>query len=138
MDNSLDFQLLYATFKAGEVNNQNDISETSNSPPSHSRNIENCNIDASHPHSFNILSLSYRNNQLANLNSWDGYTTPIFIFSNVESVPINTKNIKTSLYCMANFITNRKLKNNMKKDILYIFGFGQVAWTLISFIYEVG
>ena len=39
---------------------------------------------------------------------------------------------------MANFITNRKLKNNIEKDILYISRFGQAACTLISFIHEVG
>jgi len=79
---------------------------------------------------------SYGNNQPANLSSWDGHTAPISIFGNVDSVPFNTKNIKTSLYYIANFITNRKLKNKIEKDILYISVFGQAAWTLISFIYK--
>jgi len=39
---------------------------------------------------------------------------------------------------MANFIHNRKLKNNTENDISALEGFGQAAWSFISFIYEVG
>jgi len=68
----------------------------------------------------------------------DGHTVPISIFGNVESVSFKTKNIKTSLYYIANFTTNRKLKNKIEKDILCISIFEQAAWTLISFIYKAG
>jgi len=35
-----------------------------------------------------------------------------------------------------NFIKNRNLKNNREEDIPSLVDFGQVAWTLISFIYK--
>jgi len=39
---------------------------------------------------------------------------------------------------MANFIQNRKLKNNIENNILALEGFGQTAWLFISFIYKIG
>lgn len=36
---------------------------------------------------------------------------------------------------MANFIKNRNIKNNRKKDIPCIEGFGKVAWTFVYSIF---
>ena len=46
------------------------------------------------------------------------------------------KNIKTSSYCIADYIKNRPLKSNRKEDIPNLVGFGQAAWTFISTIYD--
>ena len=46
------------------------------------------------------------------------------------------KNIKISLHHIADFIKDRKLKNNKKEDITSFIGFEQAAWTFISFIYN--
>ena len=62
-------------------------------------------------------SIPYKDNQPVELNSWNKEAYPISIFGTVKFLDIDSKNILTLLLWMANFISNRKIKNNMKKYI---------------------
>jgi len=83
-----------------------------------------------------LSSISYSEAQPVKSKLWNDHSDPISIFGTVETILEDLKNIKISLYHIADFIKNRKLKNNRKKDVSSLVGFGQVAWTLISSIYD--
>jgi len=57
-------------------------------------------------------------------NSWDGEVHLISIFKTIKFLNIDPKNILTLLLQMANFIKNRNLKGNVKKDLPQLEGFG--------------
>ena len=82
--------------------------------------------------------ISYLELQLANLDLWDSQSNSTYIFRYIETVHKGLKNIKFSLYYIANFIRNRSLKNNREKDISSLTGFGQVTLLLILSIYKGG
>jgi len=82
--------------------------------------------------------ISYSELQLANLDLWDSQSNSTYIFRYIETVHKGLKNIKFSLYYIANFIRNRSLKNNREKDISSLTGFGQVTLLLILSIYKGG
>jgi len=74
-----------------------------------------------------LSSISYLEAQPVKFKLWNGYSNPIFIFGTAEIILEDLKNIKISLHYITNFIKNRKQKNNRKKDVLSLIGFGQVA-----------
>jgi len=90
------------------------------------------------PQGFETSSIPYLENQPVESKSWDGIALPISLLGTNEFVEIDSSNISTSLYRMANFIRNRALEGKYEKDIPAIAGFGQAAWDFISPIYEVG
>ena len=87
---------------------------------------------------FKTTTIPYKDNQLVELNSWDKEAHPLLIFGTIEFLDIGSKNILTSPLQMANFIQNRKLKNNIENNISALEGFGQTAWLFISSIYKIG
>ena len=130
--------------KANNINNipslyVEDINNLNvNMPSPYIENVNNINTNMNQPHSLDSSFILYSEQQPANLELWDGHNHSISIFRNPRSIPIDTKNIKISLYQMVNFIKNRNIKNNREENILSIVEFRKVVWTLISAIYEGG
>ena len=60
------------------------------------------------------------------------------MFNQTVLQKININNIKISLYHISDFISNRDIKNNREKYILFFKGFGQVAFDFISTIFKSG
>ena len=56
----------------------------------------------------------------------------------MEFLEIDAKNIFTSLLCIADFIRTRKVQQGKILNIAKLQGFGEVAWSFISSIYEAG
>ena len=84
------------------------------------------------------LSLLYEELQLGNPNLWNSRTNPIFLFGQTATQEIDVNNIKTSLTCISDFISNRELKNNRKKNILFLKRFGQIAFDFVFTIFKNG
>jgi len=101
-------------------------------PPLYVESVNNNNTNTSQSQGFNTTSILYKKHQLANTELWYSQTNPISIFGNTESIPIDMKNIKISLYHIADFIKNKNIKNNREEDIPSIVGFGQATWTFVS------
>ena len=96
----------------------------------------NLSANTDQSNGLNSSSISYAENKPANPDLWNSQTHPISIFGDRNSQSINTKNIKVSLLCIADFIKNRDIKHNRKKDISYLEGFGKAIWTFITSILE--
>ena len=139
IDSLQNYQLSYTTSNKEKNYNQDKAIRLNNSPQPCSKNTNNNNIDTSYFHGLETSFISYEDNQPTNPNSWNDCTASIFIFRNSNSIPIpiDIKNIKISLYQIADFIKNKKLKNNMEKEIPSITGFRQSVWILLSSIYKV-
>jgi len=60
------------------------------------------------------------------------------MFSQIASQEININNIKISLSCISDFISNRKLKNNRENNIPFLKGFGQVTFDFVFSIFKKG
>jgi len=60
------------------------------------------------------------------------------MFDQTASQEIDINNIKISLTCISDFINNRELKNNRKEDILFLKGFGQIAFNFVSSVFKRG
>ena len=58
------------------------------------------------------------------------------MFGQIAFQEIDINNIKISLICISDFISNRELKNNRKEDILFLKGFGQIAFNFVSFVFK--
>jgi len=50
-------------------------------------------------------------------NTWDGEANPISIFGFMEFLEINTKNMYTLLFHIANYIRSRKIKSESINNI---------------------
>jgi len=94
------------------------------SPPCNKFNVS---FNLGQSNSLNFSSILYSDHQPANSDLWDSYTHSISIFGNQEIVTINTKNIEVSLTHIANFIKNKNIKKNRKKDISCIESFSKAA-----------
>jgi len=60
------------------------------------------------------------------------------LFSQTATQEINVNNIKTSLSHISDFISNKELKNNREKDVLFLKEFGQIAFDFVSAIFKGG
>ena len=69
----------------------------------------------------------YIENQPSKPNFWNGTVLLIFLFGTDKFVMIDSNNISTYLFKMANFIRSRALLSQTKKDILAIARFRQMA-----------
>jgi len=96
-------------------------------------NRENINLF----HGFKSALLVYSDNQSTNQNSWNSQSNLILIFKAKKLKITDINNIKLSLYWIADFIKNYTLKNNREKNILYLKGFGQAAYSLVSAMFEI-
>jgi len=72
-------------------------------------------------------SILYIENQPSKPNFWNGTVLLIFLFGTDKFVMIDSNNISTYLFRMANFIRSRTLLSQTKKDILAIARFRQMA-----------
>ena len=98
-----------------------------------------CNIQSQVPTiNSRVLALSYEELQLGNYNLWDGCTNLISMFGQTTSQEIDINNIKISFICISNFISNRELKNNREKDILFLKSFGQITFDFVSSVFKGG
>ena len=131
------FQLSYVTPKEGKSNIQVPANNIDSMPLSHVSNANNM-----YPQAFainsGISSLLYVKLQLDNPKSWDGHTNLISIFRQNNTQEINVNNIKISLMHILDFISNRKLKNNREKNILFLSGFGQIVFDFVSSVFNGG
>ena len=82
--------------------------------------------------------LLYIELQLDNPNLWDGYINLISMFGQNNTQEIDVNNIKISLMCILDFISNSELKNNKEEDILFLSRFGQIAFDFISSLFKGG
>jgi len=89
------------------------------------KDVFNCNMNTYNIQSFKLFSISYKDNQPTELNSWNREAWPLSIFGNIKFLDIDSKNISTLLLHMADFIHKRKLVSNTEKDILSLFDFDQ-------------
>ena len=74
----------------------------------------------SQPQGFNTTSILYKEHQLANIELWDSQINPISIFGNTEFISIDMKNIKISLYHIADFIKKIEISRIIKKKTFLI------------------
>ena len=65
---------------------------------------------------FKVL-INYKINTPTEANTWDGKAHSIFIFSHMEFLKIDSKNIFTSLLWMADYIRARKVKQGKILDV---------------------
>ena len=142
-----DFSLSYASPKVGENKPANEatdhtpkdgeqrsnikVSTPNNTPIPQGEGAAINNMNTCTPRYLETTTIPYEDNQPVELNSWDGEAYPLSIFRTIEFLDTDSKNILTSLLRMANFIRNRKLKNNTENDIPALEGFGQAAWSFI-------
>jgi len=131
------FQLSYVTPKRGESNIQVPANNIDSIPLSHVSNANNTCPQAFAINS-SISSLLYVKLQLDNPESWDGYTNLISMFGQNNTQEIDVNNIKISLMYILDFISNRELKNNREKNILFLSGFGQIAFDFVSSVFKGG
>ena len=85
-----------------------------------------------------ILSLLYEELHLGNFDLWNSCTNLISMFGQTASQKIDVNNIKISLTHISDFISNRELKNNKEKNILFLKGFGQIAFNFVFSIFKSG
>jgi len=77
---------------------------------------------SSSPHSDDVvinIQLPYDSNTPIKLNLWNGNFYPISLYSSIEYIASDSKNIKNSLNFMARYITNKQVdpvKSNNLKD----------------------
>jgi len=90
------------------------------------------------PPNLEPSAIPYRANQPADPTLWDGNFSSISLFSTVEVLEGNAKNIACSLQRIATFIKQRPLGNKDGLDIPQISDFGFAAWDLILAIYNSG
>ena len=83
-------------------------------------------------------TIPYSADQPVDPQLWDGRFCPISLFRINEYLEGDAKNIACSLYRMAVFIRQRKLKDKTTKDISQIVEFRFTAWNFILSIYESG
>ena len=136
---SVCFSLLYTTLKVeenkqaneaqdhnskdGEQCSNNEVSTLNDMPISQGKDMALINMNMYTLQDLETTSIPYKDNQPVELNSWNKEAYPISIFGTVKFLDIDSKNILTLLLWMANFISNRKIKNNMKKYIPQLEGF---------------
>lgn len=119
-------------------NVQYETNGSNNMPLPYVESIDISNQNTNQSCGLKSFFISYLELQLANLDLWDSQSNSTYIFRYIETVHKGLKNIKFSLYYIANFIRNRSLKNNREKDISSLTGFGQVTLLLILSIYKGG
>jgi len=88
--------------------------------PLYVESVNNNNTNMSQPQGFNTTSILYKEHQLANIELWDSQINPISIFGNTEFISIDMKNIKISLYHIADFIKKIEISRIIKKKTFLI------------------
>ena len=58
------------------------------------------------------------------------------MFGQTVSQEIDVNNIKISLICIFNFISNRELNNNREENILFLKDFGQIAFNFVFSVFK--
>jgi len=132
------FQLPNRSFMEENLYNQNKDHSTSFQPNIYMEGEISINNSADQQYSLNAVSLPYSTSDLANLDLWNSHCNTIFIFGTMENLVEDVKNVITSLNHIASFIDKRNLKNNKEINILFLKGFEQAAWNVISAIYKSG
>jgi len=85
---------------------------------------------------FYTVPLPYNVNQLVEPNVWNGEVYPVSIFSTMEFLEIDSKNMFTFLLHIANYIRSNKIKKGKANNIPELKDFGKAAWCFISSIYK--
>ena len=85
------------------------------------------NMDMCHSQVLKSSPILYIENQPSKPYFWNGTVLLIFLFGTDKFVMIDSNNISTYLFRMANFIRSRALLSQTKKDILAIARFRQMA-----------
>ena len=116
----------------------NEATDVENTPIPNNKGINNIDMDICHLQGLGSSSILYIENQPDRPNSWNSTILLIFLFGTDEIAMIDSNNISTSLFRMANFIRSKALLSQTKKDILVIVGFRQIAWDFILSIYKLG
>ena len=116
------------------VNNKVTAPNNISSPQGKSETINNTNIYP--PQKVINILLLYDIYQLAEHNTWDGDAHFISVYSTIEFLDIDAKNMTISLLQMMNFIKNRNMDQRCINDVPQLNGFGEAAWIFIFSIYE--
>ena len=120
-----------------ELQHINNEALTPNNIPSPWGESETINIpDMCLQQKFYAVLLPYNVNQLVEPNVWDGEVHSVSIFNTMEFLEIDSKNMFTSLLCIANYIRSNKIKKEKANNIPELKNFGEVIWSFISSIYE--
>ena len=82
------------------------------------------------------IQLFYDINQVTEYDSWDRIFHLISLYSALEHLPYDTKNIKELLHHMTNYIKNKNIEFNKINNVLDLKGISEVAWSFISAIYK--
>ena len=84
------------------------------------------------------IPINYNINALIETNSQNSKIYPILIYSHMEFLKIDFKNIFTSLLHMADYIRSRKVKKDKIENITELQEFEEAVWSFISSICKSG
>ena len=83
-------------------------------------------------------AISYKANDLADPNLWDGHFGPVSLFGINKFLQNNTRNISCSLIHIAELIKQRCITNQDRNKIPQLDTFGEAAFTFILAIHKAG
>ena len=82
------------------------------------------------------LAIPYNNNQLVNLDLWNGLFALVLLLRIKEFLTYDTQNITCSLLRISIFIKQHSLDDRLAKNFLKLTDISFAAWCLINVIYE--
>jgi len=111
-------------------------------PPTNSRqqHVENVglainNKTAGNDNMFNI-QLNYNINQALDSESWDSNFYAISLYSSMEHLVLDIKNIKKSLIRMHKYILGKFIDGNNANNVKDLEGINMATWEFITSFYE--
>ena len=84
---------------------------------------------------FNI-QLNYDINQARDPESWDGNFQAILLYSSLEYLASDIKNIKESLTRIWKYILDKTIEDSEANKVKNLEGISKIAWRFILFLYE--
>ena len=67
---------------------------------------------------------------------WSGNFHPISLYSSIEHIASDAKNIKDSLNFIARYITNKQMNSSKSNDLEDFNSIGEAIWNFISSVYQ--
>ena len=88
----------------------------------------------------NIINIQilYNPSQPTESECWNGSFYLISLYSALEHLSSDSKNIKESMICMAKYIENKKIDTTKSNNVFELKGIDKSTWGLISAIYSSG
>jgi len=82
------------------------------------------------------IQLQYDLNTPMEPDLWNSSFHPILLYSSIEHIALDSKNIKNSLNFMAKYIANKQVDLAKSNDLEDFKGIEEVIWNLISLVYQ--